>query len=169
MGCSEIYTFQRWRTLTEIQLKKPRVTEFINFITLLKSNASKDYSPWLIRLNPAGKDPIEGISWKSPEGKLTVGQAINYMASGGNVGIAGTSFDNLVNMDCDGGHIKVNDLKPTLCVRTRSRIGLHAFYWNIDTPKIPNIPTDDKGEVRSRWQFVGLGWRRQQHRNQGHH
>jgi putative DNA primase/helicase len=134
--------------------KLPRVKEFINFITLLKSNAQKDYSPWLIRLNTGGKDPIEGLSWKSPEGKLTIGQAINYMATGGNIGIAGTSFDNLVNMDCDGGHIKINEIKPTLCVRTRSRIGLHAFYWNIDTTKIPNIPTDDKGEVRSKWQFV---------------
>lgn len=136
------------------ELKKPRVSEFINFITLLKSNAPKDYSPWLIRLNPAGKDPIEGLSWKSPQGKLTVGQAINYMANGGNIGIAGTSFDNLVNMDCDGGHLKVNEIKQTLCVRSRSRVGIHAFYWNIDTPKIPNIPTDDKGEVRSKWQFV---------------
>jgi putative DNA primase/helicase len=27
-------------------------------------------------------------------------------------------------------------------------------YWNADQNKIPNIPTDEAGEVRSRWQFV---------------
>jgi putative DNA primase/helicase len=76
------------------------------------------------------------------------------MRHGGNIGIAGTEFDNLVNMDCDGGIIQDAEVKPTLMVRTRSRVGKHAFYWNADTPKVPNIPTDDAGEVRSQWQYV---------------
>jgi putative DNA primase/helicase len=134
--------------------KYPLVNEFVKFINLLTKNAPENYSPYLIRLNPGGKDPIEGISWKSPQGKLTINQAIDYMRHGGNIGIAATTDDDLVDMDCDGGHIKESEVKPTLMVRTRSRIGLHAFYWNVDMPKVPNIPTDDYGEVRSNWQFV---------------
>lgn len=132
----------------------PRVEEFVSFIEFLCGNAPDDYSPWLIRLNPGGKDPIPGVSWKSPEGKLTICQAIDYMKRGGNVGIAGTTNDNLVNMDADGGIIQEDEIKPTLMVRTRSRIGCHAFYWNVDKNKIPNISTDEAGEVRSLWQYV---------------
>ncbi|MDR0470703.1 MAG: hypothetical protein LBH79_03110 [Nitrososphaerota archaeon] len=133
--------------------KTPRVNEFIHFIELLLSNAAH-YQLWLIRLNPGSKDPISGVSWKNPSARLTIDQAIAYMQHGGNIGIAGTTNDNLVNMDCDGGIIQPQEVKPTLMVRTRSREGLHAFYWNIDTPKIPNIPTDEAGEVRSQWQYV---------------
>jgi putative DNA primase/helicase len=132
----------------------PRVSEFIAFIKLLGQSAP-DLVPWLIRLNPAGKDPIEGVSWKDPTyGRLTIYQAIDYMKHGGNVGIAGTDHDNLVMTDCDGGIIQANEVKSTLMVKTRSRIGKHAYNINIDTPKIPNIPTDEAGEVRSIWQFV---------------
>lgn len=140
--------------MNEQQAKMPRVADFIDFIKLLGQSSTDDYSPWLIRVNAGGKDPISGVSWKEPEGKLSIYQAIDYMRHGGNIGIAGTTHDNLVNMDCDGGIIKENEVKPTLMVKTRSRIGLHAFYWNVDSPKIANIPTDDAGEVRSLWQFV---------------
>ena len=134
--------------------KYPLVNEFRKFINLLTQNAPKSYTPWLIRLEPKGKDPIKGISWKNPDSYLTVNQAIDYMKHGGNIGIAATSNDPLVNMDADGGIIQENEVKPTLMVRTRSRIGLHAFYWNTIQNKIPNIPTDEAGEVRSQWQFV---------------
>jgi putative DNA primase/helicase len=134
--------------------KLPRVNEFIQFINILRSNSIEGYYPWLLRLNPGGKDPIEGISWKSEQARVTIEQAIDYMAHGGNIGIAGTATDNLVNMDCDGGEIQEKEVKPTLMVKTRSRTGKHCFYWNIDTPKITNIPTDEAGEVRSQWQFV---------------
>jgi putative DNA primase/helicase len=134
--------------------KYPLVNEFRKFINLLTQNAPQDYTPWLIRLEPKGKDPIKGISWKSPNAYLTVNQAIDYMKHGGNIGIAATSNDPLINMDADGGIIQENEVKPTLTVRTRSRIGLHAFYWNTVQNKIPNIPTDEAGEVRSQWQFV---------------
>jgi len=134
--------------------KTPRVNEFIRFIELLLSNAPDHYQPYLIRLNQGSKDPISGVSWKNPSARLTVDQAIDYMQHGGNIGIAGTTNDNLVNMDCDGGIIQPQEVKPTLTVRTRSREGLHAFYWNADSNKIPNIPTDEAGEVRSQWQYV---------------
>jgi putative DNA primase/helicase len=134
--------------------KLPRVDEFKHFIDLLLSNAPTNYQPWLLRLNSGSKDPIEGVSWKSPEARLTVDQAIDYMRHGGNIGLAGTTNDQLVNMDADGGIIQDCEVKQTLMVKTRSRIGRHAFYWNIDETKIPNIPTDGAGEVRSQWQFV---------------
>ena len=134
--------------------KMPKTEEFINFVKWLRVTAEDNYSPWLIRLNQGSKDPISGISWKSPEAKLTIDQAVDYMKHGGNVGIAGTTADNLVNMDCDGGVIQESEVKTTLMVKTRSRTGKHCFYWNIDTPKICNIPTDEAGEVRSQWQFV---------------
>lgn len=134
--------------------KQPRVNEFKHFMKLLLKNAPSNYQPWLLRLNPHSKDPIEGISWKSPQARLTIDQAMDYMRFGGNIGIAATTSDNLVNMDCDGGIIKDNEVKSTLKVRTRSRLGVHAFYWNVDKDKIPNIPTNQAGEVRSQWQFV---------------
>ncbi|MGA3061089.1 MAG: hypothetical protein ABSD92_12080 [Candidatus Bathyarchaeia archaeon] len=135
-------------------MKQPRVTEFTKFINLLMANAPKDYCPWLLRLNPQGKDPIEGISWKNPDARPTIEQATDYMIHGGNIGIAGMSKDPLVDMDCDGLGIHDEEIKPTLLTRSRSRLGRHGFYWNIDTPKIPNISTEDDGEVRSRGQFV---------------
>ena len=78
--------------------KLPRVNEFIRFINILRSNAPVGYYPWLLRLNPCGKDPIEGISWKSEKSRVTIEQAIDYMRYGGNIGIAGTKNDNLVNL-----------------------------------------------------------------------
>jgi threonine dehydrogenase-like Zn-dependent dehydrogenase len=116
----------RVAALTE-QAKMPRVSEFIAFIKLLGANSPENYSPYLIRLNPGGKDPIEGVSWKSPAGKLTINQAIDYMKHGGNIGIAGTTDDNLVNMDNDGGIVQESEVKPTLMVKTRSRIGRHGL------------------------------------------
>ncbi|MDR0493077.1 MAG: hypothetical protein LBH74_05515 [Nitrososphaerota archaeon] len=121
---------------------------------LLLSRAPPHYQPWLIRLNSGSKDPIRGISWKNPVACLSVEQAIAYMQHDGNIGIAGTDADGLVNLDCDGGIIHPNEVKPTLMVRTRSRVGRHAFYWNADQNKLPNIPTEGAGEVRSRWQYV---------------
>jgi putative DNA primase/helicase len=134
--------------------KKPRIDEFKRFVDLLLEDAPIGYIPWFIRLNPNSKDPIAGISWKSPQARITVEQAIDYMSHGGNVGIAGTSNDPLVNMDADNDLIQECEVKPTLMVKTRSRKGFHAYYWNKDCEKIPNIPTDEAGEVRSRWQFV---------------
>jgi len=117
-------------------------------------NAPKNYVPWYIRVKPNGKDPVIGLSWKTPIGRLSFYQALKWMENGGNVGLAGTPIDNLVNMDCDNALIPENEIKPTLMVKTRSRIGRHAFYWNFETNKIENISTDHAGEVRCRWQFV---------------
>ena len=136
------------------ELKKPRVAEFIKFHTLLMKNAPKGYKPHYIRLNPGGKDPVLGLGWKTPQGRLSISEAINWMVSGGNIGLVGTPEDNEVNMDCDNAIIPDSEIKPTLMVRTRSRVGRHAFYWNFEENKIENIPTDHAGEVRCQWQFV---------------
>lgn len=141
--------------LTETQpLKKPRVSELIKFHTLLMKNAPKGYQPHYIRLNPGGKDPVLGLGWKTPLGRLSISEAINWMANGGNIGLAGTPNDPLVDVDCDGGIIQDSEIKPTLMDTSRSRIGKHAFYWNFEKTKIPNIPTKGAGEVRCRWSFV---------------
>jgi P4 family phage/plasmid primase-like protien len=77
------------------------------------------------------------------------------MEQGGNVGIAGTADDPLVNVDIDDeDQTDIEDLKPTLIGRSRSRTGIHAWYMAADGEEIPNIPTDDAGEVRASWQYV---------------
>lgn len=137
-----------------MSFKQPRVDEFKKFINLLMSNAPEGYEPFLLRLNPQGKDPIDNVSWKNPNSRPTISQAIDYMRHGGNIGIAGMPKDNLVNVDCDGLGIKDDEIKPTLIIRSRSRVGRHGMYWNFENSKIPNIATEDQGEVRSRGEYV---------------
>lgn len=134
--------------------KKPRVNEFIRFIQLLGAKAPEGYTPWLLRLTPQGKDPIPDVSWKKQYALVTISQAIDYMAHGGNIGIAGTAKDNLSILDRDNDLIPDSEVKPTLTVRSRSRVGKHGYYWNFSDPKLPNIPTENAGECRSKWQFV---------------
>ncbi|MDR2719740.1 MAG: hypothetical protein LBC03_02915, partial [Nitrososphaerota archaeon] len=136
-------------------LKPPRVDEFIKFNKMLKISAPQGYYPYFLKLKSGSKDPIEGYSWKNrPFPLRTYERAIKWMQSGFNVGIAGTTEDPLVNMDCDNDVIKVSDCKSSLSVRTRSRQGYHYFYWDTTMPKISNIPTDECGEIRSNWEYV---------------
>ncbi|GAH68448.1 unnamed protein product, partial [marine sediment metagenome] len=76
------------------------------------------------------------------------------MKKGWNIGIAGMGQDHLVNIDLDGENVKKEVLKPTLMTRSRSRTGLHGFYFTVDKNKIPNITTDKNGEIRSQGQYV---------------
>jgi len=133
---------------------KTRPDEFKTFISCLMQDAPKGWQPWLFKCRPGGKDPVRGISWKNSRHRLTVEQAIKWMEGGGNVGIAGTTNDHLVNVDVDGNTIGFDELKPTLMGISRSRKGRHAWYSCDPNNKIPNIATDDAGEVRSRWQYV---------------
>ena len=132
---------------------RPRIQEFKRFYELLMASAPPWYDPWLFRIKAGTKQPIAGISWKSPAARLTLWHAEKWLEVGGNVGIAGTADDPLVNMDCDNGEIQRQEIKPTLMVRTRSRVGLHAFYF-CGQPKLPNIPTENAGEIRSQWEYV---------------
>jgi len=62
--------------------------------------------------------------------------------------------DPLVNIDLDGKNVQKETLKPTLTTRSRSRTGIHGFYFTKNKENIPNIPTDDDGEVRCCNQYV---------------
>lgn len=139
----------------------PRVEEFKIFVENLMKTAPIGYKPWFFRCAQGGKNPQVPRSRKNPRGswinpyaQLTVHQAIRYMEKGFNIGIAGMGQDHLVNIDLDGGNVEKELLKPTLTTRSRSRTGLHGFYFTKDKSQIPNISTDDEGEVRSQGQYV---------------
>lgn len=117
--------------------------------------APRGYKPHFFRLAPQSKAPAtEYGSWKDPKNRLTIKQAVKWMKQGGNVGIAGMIYDPLVNVDLDGSIVRKELLKPTLTTRSRSRTGIHGFYFTDDKHSIPNIPTDDQGEVRAQGQYV---------------
>jgi P4 family phage/plasmid primase-like protien len=135
----------------------PRPDEFIEFIDALTESAPEGYEPWLFRCEQAGKNPdLSYGSWKADSARLSVPEAVEWMKGGGNVGIAATADGPLVNVDVDDDEeTEIGDVKKTLLVRSRSRTGFHALYFEAsDSDEIPNIPTDDAGEVRANWQYV---------------
>ncbi|AXR81794.1 hypothetical protein AArcMg_1786 [Natrarchaeobaculum sulfurireducens] len=133
---------------------EPRPREFREFHELLVENAPAGYEPYYFRVRAASKAPaIEYGSWKSEENRLSFQEALDWMRSGGNVGIAGTPDDPLVNVDIDDDEETApEDIPSTLRARSRSRTGFHAWYFAED--EIPNIPTDTAGEIRTDWQYV---------------
>jgi len=132
----------------------PDVNEFRTFYECLMRSAPEDYEPWFFKLQPKTKIPIAGRSWIAPGSKMSFKYALKWMETGGNIGIAGRSFDGLVNIDLDGENVKKSILPPTLTTRSRSRTGIHGFYYTENKDEIPNIPTSDQGEVRSQDQYV---------------
>jgi len=137
-------------------MSEPRVDEFKRFNELLTKHTPDDYTPWYFRVEAGSKAPDTSFgSWKSEGARLTAEEAIQWMEQGGNVGIAGTDDDDLINVDIDDeDETTPEDLKPTLTARSRSRTGSHAWYFEAEGATIPNIPTDDAGEVRAEWQYV---------------
>jgi P4 family phage/plasmid primase-like protien len=138
-------------------MSDPRPEEFRRFAELLLENAPDEYQPWFFRCESSSKAPdITFGSWKEEQARLGVDQAVQWMQQGGNVGIAGRPDDRLINVDIDDeDETSPDDLKSTLVARSRSRTGAHAWYFESDhTDNIPNIPTDNKGEVRTDWQYV---------------
>jgi len=134
---------------------EPRVDEFRRFHDLLTAHAPDGYEPHYFRVEPAGKAPaLSHGSWKGEENRLTVEEAVEWMQKGGNIGIAGTADDPLVNIDVDDGEATTpDDIPDTLRARSRSRTGQH--YWGFNPEgDIPNLPTDELGEVRTDWQYV---------------
>ena len=133
---------------------KPDVDEFCRFYDLLTEAAPDNYTPWLFRVRSGDKAPATQFgSWKDESARLDLDAAVEWMEEGGNIGIAGTADDQLVNVDIDDeDETDIDDLKPTLIGRSRSRTGVHAWYFAAED--IPNIPTDTAGEVRSSWQYV---------------
>ena len=135
--------------------EEPRVEEFRRFDELLREAAPDDYEPYYFRVARAGKDPATQYGgWKDEEARLTAEEAVEWMREGGNVGLAGTPEDALVNVDIDDDEETTPEDVPTsLRARSRSRTGWHTWYFD-ETGEIPNIPTDEYGEVRATWQYV---------------
>ena len=133
---------------------KWRANEFKTFMNLLMQKAPPNYTPHLLLLEKEGKNPIPYVSWKDKENVPTIQQAIDWILQGGNIGIAGMSDDFLVNIDLDGKDADKKTLPQTLTTRSRSRIGIHGFHFTTEKENIPNIPTDDNGEVRCNGQYV---------------
>lgn len=134
---------------------EPRPDEFKRFAKLLTANAPDGYEPHFFRVAKAGKAPaLEFGGWKSEDKRLSVEEAVEWMGEGGNVGIAGLEDGPLVNVDIDDDErTTVDDLKPTLRARSRSRGGFHGWYFDVEG-EVPNIPTDTAGEVRTDDQYV---------------
>lgn len=137
-------------------MSDPRPEEFIEFNRLLQENAPDGYTPWYFRVKADSKAPDRKFgSWKDESARLSPAEAVQWMENGGNVGIAGTGEDSLVDVDIDDeDETSLDDLKPTLLSISRSRMGGHGYYFAEEGEDIPNIPTDDAGEVRTAWQFV---------------
>jgi len=138
-------------------MSDPRPDEFRRFAELLLENAPDGYRPWFFRCESGSKAPdLNFGSWKNEKARVSVDQAVRWMKQGGNIGIAGRPDDRLINVDIDDeDETTPDDLKSTLIARSRSRTGAHAWYFESDHGEdIPNIPTDDKGEVRTNWQYV---------------
>lgn len=136
--------------------KEPDPDELIRFLDLLEEHSPEDYTPWLFRCQRGSKAPDTSYgSWKDAAARLSRSDAISWMQNGGNVGIAGTPDDPLVNVDIDDeDETTPEDMKPTLMARSRSRTGIHAWYFEAEEGEIPNIPTDEAGEIRAQWQYV---------------
>lgn len=131
--------------------------EFQKFIQKIMNpkTAPKGYTPWLIPCKEKGKDPDTRISWKAQKSRLTPAEATRRLKNNwGNVGISGRDDDRLILLDIDDPSIE-DELKETLKIRSRSRVGTHAIYWaDPDDDNLPaNIPTE-KGELRTDDQYV---------------
>lgn len=144
-----------WRYFYVPAAPDPRPDEFRQFHEALVDAAPDGYEPYYFRVEKAGKAPAtEYGSWKDDVNRLTADEAIEWMERGGNVGIAGTPDDPLVNIDVDDGEATTpEDLPETLRARSRSRAGWHGWAFDPDD-EIPNLPTDALGEVRTDWQYV---------------
>lgn len=132
-----------------------KVDEFIKFHELLTSNAPKLYKPFYFTVEKGGKEPVPGVSWK--KNRKTFEEAVALMQKGYNIGIAGTDNegDYLCIMDVDDlGQVEAHEIKPTLQVTSRKRLGRHYYYFSYDKSAKQNIPTKDAGELRSVWQYV---------------
>ena len=134
--------------------KLTNVAEFVSFHNLLMQAAPKDYTPFYFRCVSNNKEPYTKVgSWlKNP---LTFEEACDWLRKGYNVGVAGLDEDLLVIIDIDDENITdYKTLKKTLTARSASRKGVHLFYFEDIPGLIPNIPTDDAGEIRANNQYV---------------
>ncbi|WP_338739852.1 bifunctional DNA primase/polymerase [Haloplanus salilacus] len=133
---------------------EPRPEEFRRFHQALTAEAPDGYEPHYFKVQPAGKAPARCGSWKTDEARLTIDEAIEWLRNGGNVGVAGRPDDPLINVDIDDDEATTPaDVPTSLRARSRSRTGWHTWYFD-HGDEVPNIPTDEYGEVRTDWQYV---------------
>ena len=131
----------------------PDVEELTKFHRCLMKSAPKGYKPHYFKLVRHGKTPLLNRSWKK-DAPLNFNYAAKWMMKGNNVGIGAMEWDRLVLPDLDGKDASKTMFKiPTLTVQTRSG-GYHGYYYAKDKAEIPNIATDDQGEVRAQNQYV---------------
>lgn len=130
---------------------KTSPSELLKFHTMLIKNAPKGYSPFYFPIKPNGKEPPEKISWKS--NRKTIHEAMYLMKKGFNIAICATEKDPLCIVDVDDLS-QVPEIKPTLQITSRKRIGRHNYFFALDGTAKKNIPTKDAGEVRSVWYYV---------------
>ncbi len=129
-------------------------TMFERFHIALTSER-QGYTPWYFLLSKGLKDPIGGILWKQLKGRLSFEQALKKIKAGHNIGIAATGMDALCIVDVDDIEATPDKIvKPTLSTRSRKRIGMHYFYFTDDPRCKENLPTEDKGEIRSKFEYV---------------
>lgn len=129
--------------------------EFKKWHSLLMSEAPEGYTPFLFPLEIKNKDPLSSRgSWAAEKNRLSYDEAVRFLIHGFNVGISARDYDELVLVDVDDMNaISESDIKPTLSVITRSRVGTHNYYFTSDEKCICNIPTD-YGEIRSSNQYL---------------
>lgn len=128
--------------------------EFVKFYNLLMQGAPERFSPWIFVLEQRGKDPLSSRPWAAEKSKLSFDEAVRFMEYGYNLGISARDNDALCLIDVDDMNaIPETDIKPTLSVMTRSRAGMHYYYYTTDPDCICNLPTD-VGEVRSCNQYL---------------
>jgi len=133
---------------------KTHVEQFEKFHNLLMKNAPDGYIPHYFQLKTNGKDPDVMGSWKSDKFRLTFERAKHLMSYGRNIGIAAMPEDRLQLIDIDNQKYR-NELKDSLIIRSRKRLGFHGFYFvDKNETKLPaNIPTGF-GEMRGVGQYV---------------
>lgn len=150
----------------QIPYGKPDYNEFTRFHQLLTAFC-EDYRPWYIVLGKGTKEPADiHYSWKSEKAQLTQKKAVQWMQLGYNIGLAATPMDKLVIVDVDNEtSVPIEQVKPTLTIRSRKRKGRHHYYFTNDEPnkKENGLPAksakqlitcDKDGEVRACWQYV---------------
>lgn len=130
------------------------VKEFIRFHKLLLKNAPVGYKPFYFRCAKNGKEPYTKVGPWLKNG-LTPKEAVEWLKEGWNIGIAALNQDPLVLIDIDDESVTdYKTLKSTLTARSGGRKGVHLYYFQDIVGSIPNIPTDDAGEIRADNQYV---------------
>jgi putative DNA primase/helicase len=133
---------------------RTRPEDFKTFHGLLMAGAPDGYVPHYFKVGRRSKAPgvPKGTSWQADEARLTFDEAMRRLQNGGNVGLGALEDDTLANIDVDTPE-HTDELRG-LQVTSRSRIGRHAPYFIEGDLDVPNIVTDDKGEVRTVGEYV---------------